>query len=182
MLLAPADDGENRVSAYIVEKQHIIYLVAAAMSRPISQGRMSWSWKDETKPTQRAHAQLGACDYQKAVEVANMLWCENIKSVSHRYPNESSDTLPGPADTDFVVKSYDFTRTHFDRFDPVQVLKSCSCYEYQSCEHPEWEDSEAHAFIETLRSYAIHALPGYDDAAWGAPEKPTTAKLVVLRR
>jgi hypothetical protein len=28
-------------------------------------------------------------------------------------------------------------------FDPVQVLKSCDCYEYQSCEHDGWEDSEA---------------------------------------
>jgi len=49
---------------------------------------------------------------------------------------------------------------------PVAVLKACDGYEYQACEHPGWEASEAHAYINALRRRAIHALPGYDEAAW----------------
>jgi hypothetical protein len=45
-------------------------------------------------------------------------------------------------------------------------LKAISCYEYQSCEHPGWRKSEAHAFCEALRDMAIGCLPGYDDAPW----------------
>jgi len=52
----------------------------------------------------------------------------------------------------------------------VQVLKSIDCLDYQSCEHPGWAASEAKAFIDRLQSAAIHALPGYEAAIWGAPE------------
>lgn len=100
-----------------------------------------------------------------------MLWRENIKSVSHRYPHESSATLPGPRDCEFVITESDFGCVLlWDHFDPAQVLKACDCFEYQSCEHDEWESSEAHAFIQSLRSSAWHALPEYDGAEWGAPK------------
>lgn len=47
---------------------------------------------------------------------------------------------------------------------PVQTLKAISRFEYQACEPPEWEFSEAHAFCRALESEAIRNLPGYDDA------------------
>jgi hypothetical protein len=101
-----------------------------------------------------------------------MLWLENIKSVSHRYPNESSGTLPGPIRENFVIMATDIPAC-LAEFKPVQVFKSCDCYAYQTCEHDEWEASEAHTFIQSLRNSAWHALPGYDDAEWGAPELKT---------
>lgn len=55
-------------------------------------------------------------------------------------------------------------------FNMVQVLKSCDCLEYQSCENDDYEKSIAAKIINSIRTHAIHALPGYDDAAWGAPE------------
>jgi hypothetical protein len=161
------------MSAYIVDKHHITYLIAAAFSRAILPHGGGFTWYHQGQ-----WHELPAGDYDRAAEVANLLWRENVASVSARYPNESSATLPGPIAKDFVIQPSDIRRL-FETFDPVQVLKSCDCYEYQSCEHDGWEDSEAHNFIEGLGRRAISALPGYEAAEWGAPE-PLPASCVSL--
>lgn len=152
------------MSAYIVDKDHILFLINAAMSRRINPHGFSWWFEPNGK-----RDQIGYGDYEKATEIGNLLWLENVKSVSARYPGESSGTLPGPIGGSFVIEKRDLSAT-FDEVDPVQVLKSCDCYEYQSCEHAEWKSSEAKAFIDALRKDAWNALPGYDAAEWGAPK------------
>lgn len=157
------------MSAYICDRDHIVYLIEAALSHEIGRsggGTFSWYHRGAPNSADR-HKQLGGGEYERAAEIANMLWMENIKSVSHRYPGESSATLPGPIDENFVIEPGDFRV--FRRIRPIQVLKACKCYAYQSCEHPEWEQSEAYAFIESLKESAIASLPGYEDAEWGAP-------------
>jgi len=54
---------------------------------------------------------------------------------------------------------------------PVTILKLCSHYEYQACEHPGYEGSLAASFIRTIREETIPKLPGYDAAPWGLPER-----------
>lgn len=159
----PLTQKEPKMSAYICDRGHIIYLVAAAMSRQLNRSGGIFSWYHE-----KQRRELSSSDFERAAEVANMLWRENIKSVSHRYPNESSATLPGPIDENFVIEPKDIPAC-LAEFKPVQVLKSCDCYGYQTCEHEDWETSEAHTFIQALRARAWHSLPGYDDAEWGAP-------------
>jgi hypothetical protein len=156
------------MSAFIVEKNHILYLVSAAMA--LTRGGFTWHVDDPTQPGGYRRGELRKCDYERAAEVANMLWRENVASVSHRYPNESSSTLPGPSDrSGFVITARDFT-VCFDRFEPAQVCKACDCYDYQSCEHNGWNTCESKAFTEMLRRAAMNALPGYDSAKWGAPQ------------
>jgi hypothetical protein len=161
------------MSAYIVEKHHITFLIAAALSRRICSHGETFRWYHNGQ----SH-ELPGGDYKRAAEVANMLWRENIISVGERYPNESSARLPGPRNETFLVEPHDIGRL-FEVIDPVQVLKSCSCYEYQSCEHDGWETSEALSFIAALRSRSISVLPGYDAAIWGAPE-PMSRNVVRL--
>jgi hypothetical protein len=48
----------------------------------------------------------------------------------------------------------------------VAVLKLIDCYEYQSCERPDWHESEAYAYCDALRRRLIAQLPGYDAAPW----------------
>jgi hypothetical protein len=156
------------MSAYICDKRHILYLVESAMSHQLNGCGGPFHWYQESNPSR--WGELGNTDYKQAADVANMLWRENVKSVSARYPNESSGTLPGPTDGPYVIWEGDFETTCFETFDPVQVIKSCDCFDYQSCEHDDWKESEAHAFIEALRSRAWHALKGYDQAEWGAPK------------
>lgn len=160
------------MSAYVVDREHVVYLVEAAMRLEGYGGGLHWGWGRETVGTY-IPAELRPGDYDEAVRVGQMLWNECIRSVSARYPDEPVTDLPGVEGED-----YTFTRRDLDpflRIDPVQVLKSCSCYAYQSCEHDGWETSEAYAFIDALRHRAIASLPGYEEAAWGAPE-PQTAK------
>jgi len=160
------------MSAYIVDKTHILYLLAAAQSRVIGRGYgpMRWYWNNESHFI--GSPERDACD------VGNMLWRENMKSVGYRYEGESSATLPGPNDPSSVIEARDL-RHVWNHIDPVQVLKACDCYEYQSCEHKGWEESEAHTFIKFLRKAAWNALPGYDDAKWGAPE-PMSGHVISL--
>lgn len=82
-----------------------------------------------------------------------MLWQENYRSVNHRY-NER-DKAP----------AYRYERSTV--VDPVVILKQIACYEYQTCEHPQWEASEAFKFCEGLRRMVINRLPGYEAAKWG---------------
>lgn len=149
------------MSAYIVEKEHILYLVSAGLSRLISphQGPLTWYHDDQ-------HYGLPAGDYKRAAEVANMLWQENAKSYIARYPQHARDAELS------AITARDFSMTFAGHsFDPAQIFKSCDCYEYQSCEHEGWKASEAHSFIQRLRKAAWSALPGYESTEWGAPKQ-----------
>jgi hypothetical protein len=162
------------MSAYIVDKNHVLYILAAISSRAIQRGSgFSYYHNGERHRVE--------CDPKSLAELGNLLWRENIASVSHRYPGESSATLPGPRDGLYSVAPADIARHVWTDINPGQVLKACDCFEYQSCEHSEWPNSEAKAIIDDLRSAAWHSLPGYDKAAWGAPEpRPGAINLSML--
>ena len=156
------------MSAWIVERAHVAYLVNAATSPMIQRGGgvMYWYWGDDQNCT------LDVGDHEEAVRVGQMLWDECIKSVRSRYRGKPPEAFPGPGDRDFEFRREDLRP--LVGVDPVQVLKSCDCYAYQTCKHEEWEESEAFAFIRSLKEYAINVLPGYADAQWGPP-KPEKA-------
>lgn len=46
----------------------------------------------------------------------------------------------------------------------AELAKGIANYEYQSCEHPEWESSEARAFCLAMKEAILSSLPGYDAA------------------
>jgi len=156
------------MSAYMVDREHIIFLVKAAVSRHMAQhdgGSIRWYYNGTSK-------KLSCCeDIEKLVEVAQMLWDENKKSINARYHDtvDNPDNMPGAIGEDYIIRPEDF-RLHWFDYDPVQVMKAIHCYEYQSCEHKEWKDSEAIIFIRRLENKAISALPGYDEAKWGNPQ------------
>jgi len=101
----------------------------------------------------------------------NILWDENIKSVLYRYPDCTRADMPGP-----TIETFDLNDGHgvddyyWPTATPVQALAALSCYEYQACEHPDWEKSQARAICETIRHDAIRALPGYDSSRVPEPE------------
>ena len=93
----------------------------------------------------------------------------NIKSLATRYP----DTKADPA-LDFagVVKQIFLRRCNVEasrewNVDLMEILKSCDCLDYQSCEFDEWHDSTAYKILNGIRATAIKKLPGYDSAMWG---------------
>lgn len=154
------------MSAYIVDLDHITYLIGAAMHPKLNQHGSSFSyfWNGE-----RHSLPLG--DFGRAAELANVLWQENARSVGYRYPSGSSANLPGPNGGIREITVQDIRNVN--SLQTVQVFKAIDCYAYQSCEHKEWAASEAFAFCESLRKEACRATDGYDDAEWGAPERKT---------
>jgi len=153
------------MSAYVVDREHIGYLVEAATSRAIlGHGSHCFRWYHRGQ----SH-ELPVGDPERSAEIGQMLWDENVNSVLSRYPDCTKDKLPGPIGEDFVYGKHE--ANPWATIDPVQVLCSCHCYRYQACEHPDWKDSEAAAFIDSLIDVACHRLPGYEKAVWGAPKR-----------
>ena len=148
------------MSAYIVDRNHIRFLVesATAMTHPYHRPFKWWI------PSLRRARLLRSGN---ATEVGQMLWDENIASVRYRYSSDPDGDLPGPIDEDFVYLHQE-PRLPF-RPTPAEVLKAADCYYYQSCEHPEWSQSDSLAFINALRAAAWAKVEGYEEAPWGAP-------------
>ena len=82
-----------------------------------------------------------------------MFWEENYKSVNARY-NEQ-DKCP----------EYVFEKPEKE-YTPVEVAKLVHCYMYQSCEHDEWDGSDAQSISVGLLNDLWRRMPGYDSAEW----------------
>lgn len=49
---------------------------------------------------------------------------------------------------------------------PVEMIKACDCYLYQSCEVENFEETRAAKMVEVIKQFAVQNLPGYSDALW----------------
>lgn len=136
------------MSAFIVDKRHIDYLVKAALE--LGEGYATYDGERVTR--------------FNATSVGSKLWAENIASVRYRYCNSEWDDMPGPVPTPSAV-DYGYQDPGLE-IDPIVTLSAIRCYEYQSCEHDEWEASASKRFCEELMYFAISSLPGYDEEPW----------------
>lgn len=153
------------MSAYTQSHRHIDYLVEAAMHY-----RISW-WDTQGTPIRdipwgEAKHYLRTITDTDADTIGSILVTEQLDSVSRRYPDDALDQLPGY--TPDLGKEYTFQPTNV-RLDHRYVLKAVEGYEYQSCEHPGWDTSEAKAIVETIKDHAISHIinsPEVPDAFW----------------
>lgn len=154
------------MSAYIVNAKHLNYLIAAGLQGSF-RDPMRWMVPEPALETDHMRGEAWGPTSVESVRrrsreltrdtadaVGQMLADENYRSVNHRY-----------AEDEDPEGFFAFDRAPVS-VDPVQALKAIRCYEYQSCEHPEWENSEARAFCDALRLRMINKLPGYEEAAW----------------
>ena len=144
------------MSAFMVNKEHIDCLVSAALSAD-HWNRFSYYHDGERH----------IVEYAEADATGQMLWNENILSINHRYPDTVANLAACPgkiadAENGFVYRYGQLPAP----VNPVVVLSAIACYEYQTCEHPTWEQSAAFAFCQALRRQMIHQLPGYKEAPW----------------
>jgi hypothetical protein len=105
------------------------------------------------------HRVFHAADAKK---IGDILHAENVRSVNYRY---RETTQPSFAVCEWAA---------FRRFSLVQIIKAAHCLSYQSCEHPDWPESEACKIGHAIISHAAHSLPGYDAAEWEI--KPMSTK------
>ena len=160
------------MSAYIESKRHIDAMVDFAIFRARG-GVFHYSKPDAEAPYGFRSVKFSLGDGDDAAGV--MLWMENFRSVHYRYPEDAGDSLPGPNSFNPVeVDGYRFEPLR-DTLTPVECLMAISGYEYQSCERPDWRQSEAYAFCQALRDQAISCLDGYVGAGtWSiSDERPT---------
>lgn len=185
------------MSAYVVDKDHIDFLVQAAIAGATDSrgwesphGRFSW-FHDETRFSVKAHLDTSERVSKYSVEVppstlGQMLVDECVRSVSARYPDDDVDAgeLPGPVREHayylqpYVFEPIDTGRTVYSlsagmkvAVEPVAnvatVAAQLSHYEYQSCEHAGWRTSEGYAFVQAMRERLLSTLPGAESATWG---------------
>lgn len=166
------------MSAWIVDRTHIDLLLKVGLVGPRGREvRPSNAWHSLSWFAEEMDGSATLNDYQRlrrelrydtADEVGRMLWTENVRSVTYRYPDDTPSTRPGPASEDIDAEAEMYVYT-----DPgyvPTVVEACSaicCFEYQSCEHPGWRKSEALRFCDALRHSLMHALPGWEKAPWG---------------
>ena len=98
------------MSAYIVDRAHIDYLVCAALYMRTEIHGLKMRWQRNGRRIELTEA--------NATEVGQMLWDECIKSVQHRYHEVSVHQLPGPNGDSF---EYKFRCRLTQPYDPVQV-------------------------------------------------------------
>ncbi len=142
------------MSAFVVNKSHINAMLLSALHLKYGGRGLSWYHNGE-------HHQLNELN---ASQTGQMLLDENINSVGCRYEDSEITDLPGRTNAEWLIP-FEFRFTHHIP-KALEAIKITECYMYQSCEHSEWEASEAKTFCEALISHKISELPGYDDALW----------------
>ena len=116
-------------------------------------------------------------------EFGDMLMRENVRSVLHRYPDTmDGGQTPGPTDN-YWERPYTYPLqttpivpgmtaivmapprgAHVRYLTSAEAFKAIHSLEYQSCEHDEWESSEAYRALCALKDSLERRLPGYSAA------------------
>jgi hypothetical protein len=100
-------------------------------------------------------------------KVVEALTRANLLSLAVRYPD--SDPAPdfvGMSTAEFISECKQEARRMWS-VPVIEILKSCDCFAYQSCEYDDWHKSTAHKIINAIRKECITRLPGYEEAQWG---------------
>lgn len=142
------------MSAYLVEKHHIDFLVGYLDSHCEGWFHYIEDCKDIKDKQERLNT------------AGRILIQENHRSVCARYDKEEQEFR------------YRFERRYYD-ISPVQVIKSVCHLRYQSNENEDYFTTPAEKILRTIEYTAITHLPGYTEAIWGVPE-PFEGKRVEL--
>lgn len=151
------------MSAWVVSSEHVDVLVRLAIAGP-SDGipsvlRLdfpvrvqddSGRWRKVAPVDDLRHS-----DLIDPSEIGEVLLSENRRSVAHRYSEPDEDVEP------YVYTDPGFAPTC------AEAARTLSCLAYQSCEHPDWEESFARRIVLRLQDAVLGALPGIDEAPWG---------------
>jgi hypothetical protein len=92
--------------------------------------------------------------------LAVLLAQENIKSLEHRYPSEPAGGFlsQGQTVTDFLAEVSQKSRRLQGHFNPAHIKRVLGCYEYQSCEHPDYYKSDAYHVVRVIKDQLLDAL------------------------
>ena len=105
--------------------------------------------------------------YLDATKIGRMLWRYNVKSVAYRYnmPDRHAEEHLGYLK---AIAEYSYEPIPAK---PAAIAKIARCYDYQTCETPDYPGSRAEAIAEALMAAFPATLAGYDDAPWGIADE-----------
>lgn len=150
------------MSAFVVDKKHIDLMVSAIVN----------GTRDGVIP---------ARPYDPN-RIGQMFVSENVESVSYRYPrdNVSKGELPGPGGPNaYYLAPYTYADPVY-RPTSAELYMAIRCLDYQSCEHPGWQNSEAYQHCRDLQREIESKVPAakryreaverrdYNGQRWGA--------------
>jgi hypothetical protein len=135
------------MSAFIVGNDHIDALMTYCIDNRVS----FWNGTDRVDITS-----------DNAEEIGRILLDENVKSVHYRYE--------GRIEPDEKNAAADYGFRRFGPIEPLKAIWGVRCLEYQSCEHPEWENSIAWRISQAIIHEAIRHIP-CDEGMWEITRK-----------
>lgn len=142
------------MSCFMLDPAHLDAIVAAACALP----RFHWYHKGH------GYALALGSDSDG---VLRMLATANRDSVVARYGEGAADMVPTEEEIAATSShvTMDMTVDYGPGY-PGRVFKLLDSYEYQACEHDGWKDSEARAFVESLRAEYMRRCAGYAEQDW----------------
>lgn len=107
------------------------------------------------------HQVIGEMFFESELtEMVKELAKHNLLEIQDTYKNES-------VDIEEQLYFYEYRRpTNAKAIAPIQFYKLAQSYQYNSSGSPDWEDSKAKRWTDSLMSQAIASLPEYNDAKW----------------
>lgn len=149
------------MSAFLVNRNHIVYLVRALLDSYDNGRYLRYDGIPEDP-----------------VKLCELLRNENVSSILSRYPDTMSDPDNAPGDTSLMTEPFtleEYCSTVFGNISHHQVSKSVLCYRYQSCEHDEWKESKASKICQMLIEDAARGMMKElerdgNETVWGAPQ------------
>ena len=135
------------MSAFVVNKTHIDLIVDVAQNGPRAGANRGWRGENR---------------FLDPNALGRMLWLENVKSVEYRYEEERLEDRA-------EAEAYTFTQPDY-RLTLGEALSAISCLDYQSCEHPGWEKSDAKAALDKLQYALVDQIKDKEVWEWSAEE------------
>lgn len=114
---------------------------------------------------------LHVFDVTDADMIGQLLTDANVASVNYRY-NDGEN--PAPYKYRRVADVGGLAASYFD------VLKGCDCFDYQSCELPNYDASMAADVVRAIRSKVIERITP-DSASWCWSRATAAARLDAVR-
>jgi hypothetical protein len=142
------------MSCHIVSIRHIHLLVEIIHSHPTEEG-------GRVAPAELSLSRM---------LVGNSLICENNASYNHRYNMRYADECHNPMEYEYEPSGFDGRME-----DPYFALDQIDYYEYQACEHPDWEMCWVKRELDRIRACILAAIPGRPienrtRSTWGVDE------------
>lgn len=157
------------MSAFMVPTEHVRAMVNAGLRNREHDGPLSWSVRqltdDERARAYQPGEPWGAGIDQVALETCHQLTRETAGTVGAMLLAQNRRSVDFRYDETDIEDVYLHGRS--SERPPAAMLKAIACYEYQACETPDWEDTEAARFCQALRFHLIRQLDGYDaEGVW----------------